>query len=77
MVLKEQKKENQIIFEAKQVEARRELEKAEQALKEADEELQSIKPADISEIASYASLSHLNRRIIEGSLILRKLKVNP
>jgi hypothetical protein len=61
-------------FRAIQEDTQEELEKAEPVFKEEEEALQLIKTTDISEIAGYATPSHLIRRIIDRALILRKLK---
>ena len=60
-----------------QEEAQRELALTEPALQMATEALNSIRPADIGEIASYAQLCYLIRRIIDGVSILRYMKMDP
>ena len=60
-----------------QEEAQRELALAEPALQRATKALNSIRPADIGEIASYAQPCYLIRRIIDGVSILRYMKMDP
>jgi dynein heavy chain len=76
LVKEEQQREADSIRKI-QEEAQRELELAEPALQRAMAALNSIRPADINEIAGYAQPSNLIRRIIDGVLILRYQKMEP
>ena len=76
LIKEEQQREADAIAVIKE-EAQRELELAEPALQRATEALNSIRPADIGEIASYAQPSYLIRRIIDGVSILRYMKMDP
>jgi dynein heavy chain len=60
-----------------QEETLHELELAEPALRAATEALNSIKASDIAEIAGYASPPPLLKRIADGVLILRYMKLDP
>ncbi|OHT09327.1 Dynein heavy chain family protein [Tritrichomonas foetus] len=76
LVKEEQQREADAIRKI-QEEAQLELELAEPALKRATEALDSIKASDIVEIAGYAMPAYLIKRIIDGVLILRYMKLDP
>ena len=76
LVKEEQQREADAIKKI-QEEAQHELELAEPALQRATEALDSIKASDIVEIAGYAMPAYLIKRIIDGVLILRYMKLDP
>ncbi|KAK8835297.1 Dynein heavy chain 5, axonemal [Tritrichomonas musculus] len=76
LVKEEQQREADSIRQI-QEEAQHELELAEPALQRATEALNSIKASDIVEIAGYATPAYLIKRIIDGVLILRYMKLEP